>query len=157
MRKITACMVTSSFLLLTSLPGMAQRGLLGGRVSTSSRTTSRSQAGIATESPRMSNVRVNSRTRTQTRSNARVKTRSMDRAETSQSANVNADSKRDFKIARGVEKAEANSSTRTNVHGQANTNVKAGGLARADASQNVNAGASTHTSLGGKIKHHLHL
>ncbi|MHB8655451.1 MAG: hypothetical protein ACYDA9_16395 [Terriglobia bacterium] len=157
MRKVTACMVTSSFLLLTSLPGMAQRGLLGGRASMSSRTSSMSQAGIETTSPRMTNVRANTRTNTQTRSNARAKTRSMDRAETSQSANTKADSKRNFTIAPGVEKAEANSSTRTNVHGQTNTNVKAGGLARADASQNVNAGASTHTSLGGKIKHHLHL
>ena len=91
------------------------------------------------------------------RSNATVKTHGLERAETSQSANAKADSKRDFTVSPGVEKAEAKQSSRLNAHPRSNASLKTRGRDRADASQDVNAGASTHTSFGGKIKHRLHL
>jgi len=211
MRKFIACAALSTFLILISLPAWAQRGG-GGRgsmgmgsgisassmgrggfesrepdfpaIQTRSNTNMEMQSktklrkhGLETaETKQSANVKADSkrdftvapgvekseakhssRMDASARSNATVKTRGLDRAETSQSANVKADSKRGFTVAPGVEKAEAKQSSRVNAHARSNASLKTRGRDRADASQDVNAGASAHTSFGGKIKHRLHL
>jgi hypothetical protein len=113
------------------------------------------ETGIQSGVERAPSVHAAANSKTQTRSNAQVKEKGLDRATASQSANTKADAKRDFTVAPGMSNAEAASSSDTSARESSSANLQANGPGRARASGS--AGASAHTSLAGKIKHHLHL
>lgn len=160
MRKFIACAALSTFLILISLPAWAQRGgHFGGHASMGSgiSASSMGRGGFESREPDFQTVRRGSSTNMQMRSNARLRTHGLERAEDKQSADTRADSKRGFTIAPGVEKAEAKHSSRMHSHRRSNASLKMRGHERAGDSESVEVGESTHTSLGGKIKHRLHL
>lgn len=143
MKKFIVYTTASSLLLLTSLPGMAQRGLLGGHASTSSRisASSMNHAGLQSRTERSKNVRAITNSKMQTRSNAEVRDKGLARASATQSVNTKADSNRDFTVAPGVGKSEARTSSKTNAGESSSTSLKANGLVKAQAAQSANTQA----------------